>query len=101
MCYMKKWLLFIFALLIAFPLNAGRLERGFEALNIYNYFKAKQLFERSMKRHPAGAAFGLTIIYSRADNPFSNIDSAYAFILRSEKAFATVKASEYKQLSRL
>lgn len=97
----RKLLTILLLMLLAPAAFAGRIERGFEALRIYNYFKAKQLFEKSLKKAPAGASYGLSIIYYRTDNPFSNIDSAYAFILRSEKSFATVKRREFKMLAGL
>ena len=69
----------------------GKLKKGFEALEIYNYFAAKKTFEKAAKKHPVAANFGLSIIYQRQDNPFHNIDSAYNLI--------TYSALNYSQLS--
>lgn len=61
--------------------QASKLEKGFEALSIYDYFKAKSLFyEVQAKTADAYSAYGLAIIFSRNDNPFSNIDSAGKYI---------------------
>ncbi len=53
------------------------LRQGFEALGSYDYFKAKRLFTAVYSKRPnAPAAFGLSVIFSRTDNPFSQPDSA-------------------------
>ncbi|MCB9224052.1 MAG: WG repeat-containing protein [Crocinitomicaceae bacterium] len=69
----------------------GKLGKAFEALEIYNYFEAKRLFEKSIKNHPVPAAYGLSIIYARRDNPFSNLDSAYSMIYKSFQAYPSTK----------
>lgn len=66
---------------------AGKIEKGYRALEIYNYFEAKKLFEESLKKEPVPASYGLSVIYFRNDNPFHNIDSAYNFIMRSMAGF--------------
>jgi len=63
--------------------NAFRLKRGFDALEEYNYFLAKKVFEKSKKRHLVAGTYGLSIIYQRHDNPFYNVDSAYNCIIES------------------
>jgi hypothetical protein len=69
----------------------GRLSKAFDALEIYNYFEAKRLFEKAIDKHPVPAAYGLSIIYARKDNPFSNLDSAYSLICQSVSAFPETK----------
>lgn len=76
---------------IAFSAAAGKIEKAFESLKVYNYFEAKQLFEKSMKKQPAAASYGLAIIYSRGDNPFYNLDSAFNLVVKAEKLYATQK----------
>jgi hypothetical protein len=66
---------------------AGKIEKGYQALEIYNYFEAKKLFEESLKNNLVPAAYGLSVIYFRTDNPFHNIDSAYNFVIRSLAGF--------------
>ena len=77
--------------LAGFNAQAFKIKKGFEALEIYNYFEAKRLFEKSVKKHPAPAYYGLSIIYARNDNPFSNLDSAHTMIQRSLSTFADTK----------
>src|ERR1035437_61174 len=99
---MKKYfILFSFLFTHSLFLFAGPLEKGFEALKIYDYFHAKELFEKSFKNHPAGASFGLSTIFFRNDNPFSNIDSAYKYILLSEKDFKSSDAKEKETLLKI
>ena len=59
---------------------ASKTQKAFDALKIYDYFKAKTLFYQDLKKNTASASFGLAIIYSRNDNPFSNADSATKYI---------------------
>ena len=98
---MKRRLLIFF--LIAFPLlgYAGKLEKGFAALRIFNYFSAQNLFVQSQDRHPAGAGYGLAIIYSRNDNPFHNVHRAHQQILSSRWAYATSSVKEKIRLQKL
>lgn len=64
---------------------------GFEALEIYNYFKAKQIFERNLKRNTAAAAYGLSVIYFRQDNPFHDIEKAYHLSLKSIELYPSLR----------
>ncbi len=79
--------------------SASRIEKGFEALEIYDYFKAKKNFEKSLKRIESPASFGLASIYLRKDNPFHSIDSAYYFILRSHASLGNVNEKQLEKLS--
>lgn len=56
---------------------AGGIENGFKALHVYNYFAAKESFEKCLAKEPAAANYGLFIIYSRKDNPFHDYTKAY------------------------
>lgn len=76
----KKRHIFIFLILFSFVLSASKIQNAFDALDIYDYFKAKKLFYQSLKKHPTEAAYGLAVIYYRQDNPFSKIDSAAKYI---------------------
>lgn len=66
---------------ISLNLWAGKLEKAFQALDIYNYFDAKVFFEKSLKKDEVAASYGLSIIYYRTDNPFFNLDSAQRYII--------------------
>jgi hypothetical protein len=91
-------LLLVFAPVVVF---SQRLEKGFEALRIYNYFRAQELFLKAEKRHPAGAHFGLASIYSNDKNPFYNITRAHQQILSARWAFATSSVKEKTRLQKL
>jgi len=83
-------LLFFFLFLTSFSYG-GKIQHAFEALNEYNYFQAKKLFEKSEKKEKSIASYGLSIIYFRQDNPFHNLDSAYSKIVSSEATYAAIK----------
>ena len=74
--------------------QADKLKTGFERLKIYDYFKAKALFEKTIRSKTAGAAFGLSIIYSLNNNPFYNLDSARKYVLLSDSAFQLCSAKQ-------
>ncbi len=81
---------------------SGKLVKAFSALQIYNYFAAKDLFEKSMKKDSVAASYGLSLIYGRDDNPFHNLDSAFKFIGISEQLFPKLdekKRDDYASLS--
>jgi hypothetical protein len=58
----------------------GALKKSYEALEVYNYFAAREGFYKSLRKEPIPAAYGLSIIYSRSDNPFTQPDSALKYI---------------------
>jgi len=68
--------------IVCFTLQAfgSKISDAYEALSIFDYFKAKQLFYKSHSKFPSESSFGLATIYYRTDNPFSNIDSAAKYI---------------------
>ncbi|MGL5890238.1 MAG: WG repeat-containing protein, partial [Bacteroidia bacterium] len=90
-------LLFVFS----FSAIAGRIERGFEALSIYNYFKARTLFLKAQKRHPAGAAYGLALITSRTDNPFHDPVRAHNYIQEALWSLQSLSSREKIKLGKL
>lgn len=98
---MKRTVAITFLLLISVSLVAGKLEKGFAALHIYNYFKAQELFQQCREKHPAGAGYGLATIYSRNDNPFHNVNRAHQQILGARWAYATTSAKEKARLLKL
>ena len=99
-----------FSLILSFEtIEASKIENGFEALSIFDYFKAKKLFTSNFncKRDPY-SSYGLATIYSRNDNPFYNLDSAskYAalsynlfFIKREKKEFFSFKIDSLHALT--
>ncbi len=66
----------------------GRLRKAFEALEIYNYFAAKEGFYKTLDKYPAGAGYGLSVIYGRDDNPFTDLDSALKYMRKADAAYA-------------
>ena len=85
-------LLFLACILVLF--HSCGVRKGYDALKIYNYFEAKKQFEKALKNNTSPAAYGLSVIYFRKDNPFHNIDSAYHYSLLSVESFN--KAEERK-----
>ncbi|MFN7690888.1 MAG: WG repeat-containing protein, partial [Bacteroidota bacterium] len=83
------------------PLIKSNVQRGFEALAIYDYFKAKKIFYNCREKDRAAACFGLSVIYYRKDNPFHQIDSAYANINRVPVYMPAQDSKAYKRLMKL
>lgn len=78
---MKKILVILPICSIALSFMPGtKIKKGLQALSEYDYFKAKNIFYREMKKSSVVAAYGLATIYYRSDNPFHNLDSAAKFI---------------------
>ncbi|MBK7753704.1 MAG: WG repeat-containing protein [Flavobacteriales bacterium] len=80
---------------------AGKLEKGFEALSMHDYFLARKLFQAEVDKHPAAAWYGLSVISGRADNPFYQLDSAYAYLLRAEVTFGLADDRERMRIKPL
>jgi hypothetical protein len=72
----------------------GNWKRPLKRLQIHNYFLARDLFFDQVKKHPAAAWYGLSVIHGRDDNPFYHLDSAYVYIQRCDAAFTHTDASE-------
>jgi len=69
--------------------KASKIEKGFKALSIHDYFKAKKLLSKNYNnKHNPYSSFGLAIIYSRNNNPFYNLDSASKYAALSFNLFA-------------
>jgi hypothetical protein len=83
----KQFSLTIVGVFCFLGLFAGKIERAFEALAVFNYFEAKELFEKVKDKEIVAAPYGLSLIYGRDDNPFYNLDSAYHYILMADTNF--------------
>lgn len=79
--YKQYSLVFLLSVSVLIVVSACHISKSYEALEVYDYFRAKKGFEKALKRNPSPAAFGLSIIYFRKDNPFHNMDSAYHYSL--------------------
>lgn len=89
-----KILVLVFLLLYAVPAISSKLEKGFEALRLYDYFKAKELFyQHQKKKADMAASYGLAVIFSRQDNPFYNVDSAAKYVQQSYQVSLSAPAS--------
>lgn len=93
--------LLLLGLVTTMGAHAGKLEKAFEALKVYNYFLARELFQGQVKKHPAAAWYGLSVITGRQDNPFFQLDSSYRYVLRSEAAFAAAPEKERTSIAKL
>lgn len=94
-----KLIFLLAALFIGNTSRADKLEDGFERLKIYDFFNAKEYFEKSLEKKTPGAAYGLSKIFSSDNNPFFNLDSARRYILLSDSAYKTIKTKEKKYYS--
>jgi len=97
----SKPISFIAACLLTFCSVAGGIDKGYEALSNYDYFKAKKYFSKALKYNESAGAQGLALIYYRTDNPFHSYDSAYVFINRSIQNFDMVKERKKERYAAL
>ncbi len=74
-------------LTIALPAAAGPLDKAFKALGVHDYFRAREIFLKQTRKNPAPAWYGLSVIAGRDNNPFYQLDSAHAYIMRADKAY--------------
>ena len=99
---MNKSLAVILFVLMCFCLpetmKAGKLEKAYDALSIYDYFKAKKIFEKKLKKDSVASAYGLSIIYGRKDNPFYQLDSAYMYICIADHFFSKLEFKSREKL---
>lgn len=61
----------------------AQIQKGFEALHEYDFFKARKIFLKAQKKQPAPAHFGLAKIHYDRLNHFHQLDSAYKHIKTS------------------
>lgn len=85
--------------IILFIASSCRINKGFEALNEYNYFEAKKQFENAIEKKTSPAAYGLSIIYLKKDNPFHNLDSAYHYGLLAVETYDLLKENQQLKLA--
>lgn len=78
---MKRNLLYFLLTILSVQhgVAAGKVPKAFEALRIYNYFKAKEIFYQQLKGTDPAPRYGLALIYYRKDNPFHQLDSALKY----------------------
>lgn len=83
---------FIAFIFVSVPANAGKIKKGFEAMEMHDYFLAKKKFTGGLKYNTSIAAYGLSILYSTPNTPFFSKDSAYVYLVLSEETYATTKS---------
>jgi outer membrane protein assembly factor BamD (BamD/ComL family) len=86
------------AVMLHLSATAGPIDKAFEALEMKDYFKAKQLFEKRMGKERLAATFGMCRVFLEQNNPFHNLDSARVYALRAESLFKTASAKERDQV---
>lgn len=105
---MKK-LKFIFALLaitligLSFSVlrPSGKLTRAFEALEMYNYFDAKELFYQTIRKDTVASSYGLSVIFGRDDNPFFQLDSSFKYIVQAIRIAPRLDESQKLEIATL
>ncbi|MBP6532330.1 MAG: WG repeat-containing protein [Bacteroidia bacterium] len=95
----KRSVILVLAMFVFSAVKADKLKDGFERLKLFDYFKAKEYFEKSLEKKPTGAAFGLSKIFSTENNPFFNLDSARKYILISDLSFKADKPKDVRYYS--
>src|SRR5580700_8828380 len=92
----RRFILTILFISFGVTLYAGKINKAYKALAIYDYFKARHLFQKAIKHkhNLLTASYGISTISSRNDNHFYNVDTAYVYVLKAQKAY---KASTPKQ----
>ncbi|HBH07102.1 MAG TPA: hypothetical protein DDX92_10925 [Flavobacteriales bacterium] len=94
---------FFLGFLIVLSINSfgGKLEKGFEALAVFDYYNARELFSKTLDKQVCGAAFGLTGVYDTEKSPFFNIDSAYKYIVMADSAWREIEEKDKEKLREL
>ena len=76
------------------------MDEAYHALKIFNYFKAREIFLKEKTQHPFLSSFGLSEIYRRSDNPFSDLDSAYHYLEVAEISLVKRNKSQRDELKK-
>lgn len=79
---------------------AGNVKKGFAALEVHDYFKAKKAFTKGMKYNPEVSAFGLASLYSRDNNVFYSRDSAFLYVNLAKSTYYDAKVSKRKRFAK-
>jgi hypothetical protein len=80
--------------------HAQSISKGFQALTIHDYFKAKQIFTKKLKKEKSAASYGLAKIFSKSNNPFYNIDSARHYVLIAIDTYEQLKPKKQLKYQR-
>ncbi len=86
-------------ILSSFQLQAGTIDKAFEALDKKDYFKARELFRKLVKKDPLPGNYGLCMVYVTRQNPFYNLDTARIHALRTESSWKLASEKEREKMS--
>jgi hypothetical protein len=81
------------------PLEASKLERGFDELKVYNFHDAERLFRKALKRDCVGGSYGLAYMYAMPNTPLINKDSAYKYIRIADTLFPKLEEKNREDLA--
>ncbi len=97
---MFRAIVFFTFFLLAPAVFAGGISKGYEALQQFNYFEAKKIFVKYLKKEPCAANYGLASIYVRTDNPFHSLDSALVCVQIAEGCYNKTSDKTKEKLSK-
>jgi hypothetical protein len=89
-----KQFIISFVLFYSCIANAQTLKRGFESLQQYDLFKAKNIFYNKLRKNPVPAQYGLAVLYQDSLNHFHNLDSAWKYINLCEKNYLIISEKQ-------
>ena len=81
--------------------QSRKVEKAFEALWMYDYFKAREVFQKTIDKEYCASTFGLSLVYGQEKSPFQQIDSAYNYVLLSDSSYRYVNEKERIELNGL
>ena len=82
----------------AFQLRAGVIEKAFEALEMKDYFKARELFQKVVRKDRLVGNYGLCLVHITKQNPFYDLDTAKIFALRTESFWKLASEKERREI---
>ncbi len=97
---MKRIVLIATLLSLSFAPGKRKLDKAFEALAIYDYFKAKHLFEKTIDKEPVASAYGLGKIFYEERNHFFQLDSSEKYLNYAINYFKIIDEKERLKLTR-
>jgi hypothetical protein len=80
---------------------AGGIEKGFEALEVKDFYGAKKQFEKLLSKNPIASRFGLSRVHFERNNPFYDIDLAMDYCQNADSLYAFVTPRQQVRLERL
>ncbi|MBX7202296.1 MAG: WG repeat-containing protein [Bacteroidia bacterium] len=99
MAFNKTFVLFIgLSCLLFSPSANAQINKGFDALNEYDFFKARKLFLKSIRKNPVEANYGLARIHYDSLNHFHSIDSANFRLHYAREHFNVLDSVKKKRL---